>query len=356
MKQKDGFNGEQVIVLPQMAIDIESADPLASSLYITDIGYYPKAAGHYRERTQPISQYVLIYCVEGAGWYCVGGERHDVGADQYVILPAGKPHTYAADEQEPWTIYWVHFTGAHAAIYAEGALRPNDVKPGAMSRISERNNIFEEIFVTLRNGYGRENLRYASSLLHHYLASMRYITLFRNADPKPRSTDVVGAAIHYMKENAEKHLSLRDIAGYTGYSPSHFSSMFKQQTGHSPLGYFNLLKINLACRLLASTGMKVNQICHKVGIEDCYYFSRLFCQDHGHVAQAIQARKARLTRRRRRAAPWPSLQACRRSSAAWPGLAPSHLPHCPRGLLLDMWGKHPPKDSSRWRPAGRAEG
>ena len=67
MKQKDGFNGEQVIVLPQMAIDIESADPLASSLYITDIGYYPKAAGHYRERTHPISQYVLIYCVEGAG-------------------------------------------------------------------------------------------------------------------------------------------------------------------------------------------------------------------------------------------------------------------------------------------------
>ena len=44
MKQKDGFNGEQVKVLPQMAIDIESADPLASSLYITDIGYYPKAA------------------------------------------------------------------------------------------------------------------------------------------------------------------------------------------------------------------------------------------------------------------------------------------------------------------------
>lgn len=57
--------------------------------------------------------------------------------------------------------------------------------------------------------------------------------------------------------------------------------MFKQQTGHSPLGYFNLLKINLACRLLASTGMKVNQICHKVGIEDCYYFSRLFAKTMG---------------------------------------------------------------------------
>jgi YesN/AraC family two-component response regulator len=27
--------------------------------------------------------------------------------------------------------------------------------------------------------------------------------------------------------------------------------------------------------------MKINQICHKVGIEDCYYFSRLFSKSMG---------------------------------------------------------------------------
>ena len=74
MRQKDGVSGERMIVLPQMAIDLERTDPLASSLYITDIGYYPKAVGHYRERTEPIAQHVLIYCVEGAGWYRVLGK------------------------------------------------------------------------------------------------------------------------------------------------------------------------------------------------------------------------------------------------------------------------------------------
>ena len=47
-----------------------------------------------------------------------------------------------------------------------------------------------------------------------------------------------------MKENMEKHLSLQDIADQIGYSPSHFSMLFKKKTGHGPVTYFNLLKIH----------------------------------------------------------------------------------------------------------------
>ena len=43
MRLKDGFKGEQCIVLPKAITNIIERDPVASSLYITDIGYYPKA-------------------------------------------------------------------------------------------------------------------------------------------------------------------------------------------------------------------------------------------------------------------------------------------------------------------------
>ena len=294
MKQKEGFCGERSVVLPPMAIEMEQHDPLVSSLYITDIGYYPRASLHGRSRQQPISEYILIYCVNGAGSYTVGSEHYTVCENHYFILPAGVPHSYEANEANPWTIYWVHFNGPHAAIYAGEERKPHRVEPGLTSRISDRNNIFEELLATLSDGFDLEHLRYASSLLHHYLASMRFLGLYRKSGSErgdTHRTDVLAAAIRYMEENIEKRLSVEALVTYTGYSARYLSELFRQQTGHSPTSYFNLLKVKRACLLMETTHMKVNQLCHKVGIDDCYYFSRLFSKIMGLSPKAYRERQ-----------------------------------------------------------------
>ena len=97
IKLKDGFDGERAIVLPQLIISMIEEDPLLAALHITDIGYYPKAEHHFRERNQPINQYVFIYCIDGAGWYRIGEHEYQVCANQYFILPASVPHAYAAN-------------------------------------------------------------------------------------------------------------------------------------------------------------------------------------------------------------------------------------------------------------------
>lgn len=89
IKRKDGFSGERVLVLPQPIIREMEEDPISSILHITDIGYYPKAWHHFRERQEPITQFVFIYCIEGSGWYRTEGEEFQVTANQYFILPAG---------------------------------------------------------------------------------------------------------------------------------------------------------------------------------------------------------------------------------------------------------------------------
>lgn len=280
IRRKDGFRGERSVVMSPMVVETAEHDELASSLYVTDIGYYPNATNHYRERKRGIGEYVLIYCVDGNGWCRVDGREYRIAKNQFSILPAGRPHEYGAAEW--WTIYWVHFRGEHASIYARGMERPRDISVALNSRISYRIGIFEEIISTLQAGGEIEDLRYASSLLHHFLASMRYLGQYRRSKATDAENgNVVDAAIHYMEENIGSRIRLADVVRYVGYSQSHFSLLFRRQKGQSPLAYFNRLKIEYACRMLRESDMKVNQICYKIGMEDPFYFSRLFTKTMG---------------------------------------------------------------------------
>lgn len=280
-KKKDGFKGERSVVLSPMVVEMEQKDKLASSLYVTDIGYYPNAENHYRERKESIDQYVLIYCAEGNGFYMLDGKEYQVEKNQFFILPANVPHAYGSQSGSSWTIYWVHFGGEHAAVYAEGMQTPQFINVALNSRIRDRINIFEEIISTLEESTDLECLRYASSVLHHFLASMRFQSLYREAAGRQSDSNPTEAAIHYMKENIENHITLDDVLRYVGYSQSHFYTIFRKSTGMSPLAYFNQLKIEYACMLLRDTNLMVNQICYKVGIEDQFYFSRLFTKTMG---------------------------------------------------------------------------
>ena len=265
LKIKDGFKGERSLIMPEMILKLAKEDSVLKNLHITDIGYYPHATHHYRERTSPIDQCVLIYCVKGSGIYMINGKQYEVKANQYFILPSMIPHAYASNNNDPWIIYWIHFRGELANYYAEGAESPITISTNLSSRIADRNEIFEDIFLTLSDGYTIENLRYTTSLLHFYLGSLRYLPLYRKYHKKATDTEeqnhiIVNAALKYMEENIERQITLQTLAQYTGYSISHFSAIFKSSTGHSPLSYFNILKIKKACELLDTTDMKINRV------------------------------------------------------------------------------------------------
>lgn len=281
MKIREGFTGQRSVVVPQMILDMAGVDPLLTGLYITAMGYYPRAENHFRKRKSPIDDFVLIYCIDGEGWFESYGERHQVSANSFFILPAGTPHAYGASSSMPWTIYWIHFQGSMALEYASLPEKVCRILPSCNSRMRERNDLFEEIFSAIDNGFSPDSFRYASALFHHYLATLKYIPVYRGASVGDETENVVDATIHFLKENVEKCLSLKQMADYSGLSSSYLSAVFRKRTGYAPLTYFNHLKIRHACRLLTETDMKMNTICHKVGISDPYYFSRLFSKVMG---------------------------------------------------------------------------
>jgi len=285
VKIKSGFSGERAVILPKAIIDGISTDDFCYQLYITDIGYYPYANNHFRRRSEvEAQQYILLYCTEGDGWFELQGAKTKVTANQLFILQKNKAHSYGCSANKTWTIYWIHFDGQLAAFFANGFEKPVPIEPGAASRINDRLKLFEEIFQTLKNGFSKQNLEFCSTALIYFLGSLKFVSSYRSATVSMVTTidkEVVEGAIHFMRENLHKKLTVNSIAKYVGLSASHFSAIFQAKTGFSPIAYFSHLKIQEACHYLDFTTMKINQISAKTGYNDALYFSRIFTKTMG---------------------------------------------------------------------------
>lgn len=291
---REGFKGERAVILPAFLIEELKQDDLGRELYITDIGYYPHASFHYRKRnSEEVGEYVLIYCVEGEGWFELDNRRHKVTANQFFILPEHQAHTYGSNAENPWTIYWMHFNGIKAAFFSSGFDRPCNITPQEHSRIKERLGLFEEIYSSISSGYSKNYMLYATTSLFHFLGSMKFIGEYRECGSMggDASKDVAQLAIHFMKENLNKKISLADIAREVKLSVSYFSNLFEEKTGSSPLRYLIYLRIQEACHYLDFTNLKINQISPLVGYDDSLYFSRLFNKTMGMSPSEYKASK-----------------------------------------------------------------
>ncbi|MFV8347002.1 AraC family transcriptional regulator [Flavobacterium sp. ZB4P13] len=275
VRKKEGFTGQKSIVLPNLVIDRLSSNPINRFLYATDLGFYPNATNHYRQRKQGSPGNILIYCIAGKGWCKIENKLYTIMPNQFLVIPLGLAHTYSADKDDPWTIYWIHFKG-EGGFHLARSLYEKLIAGDNMIYISEvRNNLFDELYKNLQLGYGKSTTGYASILLWQILGSFLYDERF-GASMMQQQSDPIEKAIAYISENIQRRLTLEMISGQANLSVSHFSMLFKNKTGYTPVEYVNHLKIQIACQNLQFTNLRIKEIAELSGIEDPYYFSRVF--------------------------------------------------------------------------------
>lgn len=272
-RKKDGFNGQKAIVLPRPVMRLCEEHPLITKLHITDIGFYPKAMFHYREREKGSNQNILIYCVDGFGWADISGKQINIKQGEFIIIPRNQQHKYGADEFSPWSILWVHFKGDDASIIVD-LLKNEERFKSSVSFAKRRMDTFDNIYETLANGYSTDNLVYTNMQFRSYLSSFCFPQLYniqQKDEPGP-----IEITIEYMQKKIADQITLSELAQNIHVSTSHFSALFKKKTGYSPLEYFTHLKIQKACQYLEFTDMHVKELGYLLGFNDPFYFSRLF--------------------------------------------------------------------------------
>jgi len=291
MKKKDDFAGQRMIVLPEKIISTIINNVLTNDAFVSDIGFFPAARDHYRIRHLGSMQNILIYCVDGSGWISVDGKRSEISNDQYFIIPKNTPHSYAASDEDPWTIYWVHFAGNRS----EHLLNKYDMTKKSIhadkSLLEERIRFFDWIYFSLESEYSESNLEYAGLVLMLFLSSFIFTNQFRKVN-ETEYEDVSGKAIEFMKTNIGKKISLEEVAEYCSISVSHLCLVFKKSTSHTPMEYYNNIRVQRACQLLDLTRLKIHEVASNLGFSDAFYFSRVFKKAIGQSPDLYRKRRS----------------------------------------------------------------
>ncbi len=106
-------------------------------------------------------------------------------------------------------------------------------------------------------------------------ALRRYTDLvFDLVDSKHRN--IIRKAMSYMRLNCARNLTLGEVADHVGYSHTHFSKMFKEETGCSFRTSLNQIRVEKSKVLLLAGSAPMSEIYSACGFEDQSYFCKVF--------------------------------------------------------------------------------
>jgi two-component system response regulator YesN len=132
--------------------------------------------------------------------------------------------------------------------------------------LSENARFIQDLYVTIRyDRFVQKVCEYARRLTQHIETQCLI-----SASP------VIRKAVHYLKENLRRRVSLEEVAQYCCVSVYHLSHLFKQETGMTLVDFLNKLRVEKAMHFLEATDCTIQEIAYFVGFQDANYFSRTF--------------------------------------------------------------------------------
>lgn len=249
-----------------------------ADLRVFSAGYYEKAKGLYWSR-QGLAEGVLIYCVAGRGRYSQGGRTWSIFPGQVLYCFPQTAHTYAADERDPWTIYWLHLSGDKVPAY-ERLLGLTLARPVLHVGIQpEIRGLFHNLFAHFRPLRNLRDMLAIQGCAQHLLGVLA--AAHRYPVESKSKIEAIQTVIQLMRQSLAQGHDLPYFARAFGASAPHFVRLFRKLQGEPPMRFYNRLRIEKACELLPQSNLSIKEVAAAVGFDDPAYFSRLFKKEVG---------------------------------------------------------------------------
>ncbi len=156
----------------------------------------------------------------------------------------------------------------NAGVILRDALENDDITSGVMFEAMSR-----VLLVKLLQRYGKRRAEDVS-------LSARF------------SSDHYGRVLAFIRARLDRTITLDELAREAGMSPSHFSRVFKETLGATPMQYVLAYRIEQAMKMMEDAARPLGDIALACGFADQAHFSRSFKQVTAETPRAWRAARA----------------------------------------------------------------
>jgi AraC-like DNA-binding protein len=220
-------------------------------------------------RRLPTHAVVLVESGKGTLRTQKAGAQEVIGPSLFW-LPAGTSHSYGPLAGETWEERWALFVGSLATEFIRLRLVTGSAPLVPLRNLRE----MQQLFTSLQSEFSEDNplsLASSAATLHRIAVQSA-----RQAPSNKTPDTTIELAIEVLQQRAFQHVDINAFAEEFALSAATLRRRFAAATGQSPKSFQLRLRIDHAKRLLSTSKLSIEAIAVAVGIEDAFYFSRLF--------------------------------------------------------------------------------
>lgn len=249
-----------------------------------------------------IDEFVLYVIRDGNMYLSEDGTHFHLKSGDFFLLEPGLPHE--GYQKAACDYYYIHFT--HTDM-----VRIQDEEPAMLSLAEKRRKSllsynlddedptdpitylpkqfhmsgvdFKMSLHTATEVYNNREEHYkrrTSTLIHSFLLQVahEHLMVSEAASRKMlRKSEIVAEQLlTYLNQHYAEPLTSQKISEKFEMNFDYINRVFSRMTGTPIFSYLNILRINNAKQLIATTDLQFSEIAYSVGIENRYYFSKLF--------------------------------------------------------------------------------
>lgn len=267
---------------------LELQRSLFEDLYLCYAGYAQCEPNHvFGPASRP--NYIIHYVIEGEGIYEVDGRRHVIKAHQGFLIEPDELTYYKANPDNPWTYFWVGFSGTRAQDFLADAGLDHE----HLVFSNRKEDHLEKVVIDMLHEKG---LSLASKYRLQALLLDFFSCLMDSTIEMPlggSAHEYVREAVKYIQSRFGQPIQVSDIANYLGVDRSYLYKIFRKELKMSVQEYLSVFRISNAKELLAVSDYSIEQIASACGYTDTRTFSKLFKRATGLTCSAYRKQHSR---------------------------------------------------------------